>query len=193
MAQVFRPELQRDAGMETQRALTWSCAPRSLRSPREALCPAPCPRAPGAGKAHAKLPRLGGRSLQPAPRGGAAAALRAGWLRAGWCRPRSLHACRLPLDPWPAHRPAPASHGPARPPPRPTPAPGGNLKPRLRHLRRPPPAAGRRPARLGFPPRAPSAEAGGDWRGPARPEEGEVAPWRRLPPRGSHRPRLGAA
>lgn len=140
--------------------------------------------------ANARRPHRGSQSAG----GGAAAALPSPASGArGEGRLRSLRACRLPLDPWPAHRPAPASHGPARPPPRPTPAPGGNLKPRLRHLRQPPPATGRRPACLGFAPRARSAEASGDWRGPTRPEEGEGAPWwRRLSLWGSHRLRLGA-
>lgn len=61
---------------------------------------------------------------------------------------------------------------------------GSRRKPdaaRPRCLRGPPPAAGRRPARLGFPPLAGSVQTGGGWRGPTRPEEGEVPPW---PPTG---------
>lgn len=158
-------------------------APRAL--PEGARSREGSPEAANARRPHRGSQRGGGGAAAalPSPASGAR----------GEGRLRSLRACRLPLDPWPAHRPAPASHGPARPPPRPTPAPGGNLKPRLRHLRQPPPVTGQRPARLGFAPRARSAEANGGWRGPTRPEEGEVALWwRRLSARGSQRLRLGA-
>lgn len=187
IAQVFRLELQRDAGDGDPRSTYLPGAvPPAASAVRERRCAARPARGrpePGRRSAAANARRLHSGSQRGG--GGAAAALPA---RLAAPRARAAPAPSAPAGcHWIPGLPSagPASHGPARPPPRPTAAPGGNLKPRLRPLRQPPPAEGRRPARLGFPPPAPSAEAGGDWRGPAPPEEGEIAPWRRLPPRGS--------
>lgn len=194
IAQVFCPELQRDAGDGDPRSTYLELCPPQPPQPERGAAPRALPEGARSREGAPKLPTPGGGTVaasaegaEPLPRS------RPGWLRRGLVPPPLPPRLPAATGSLACPPPGPASHGPARPPPRPTPAPGGNLKPRLRPLRQPPPAEGWRPARLGFPPPAPSAEAGGDWRGLARPEEGEVAPWRRLPPRGSHRPRLGAA